>query len=355
MKLHQYLGVPLLLLAAPTVHALSFNLTDFSSGTLTPEYLAGFNEAANLWSSKFSDPVIVNLNLDVQSLGVGILGQTTVTSQSYTYGDVKSAFINDKTSTDDNTAVNFLPTGSSVDFFLNLTSDNPNGSGSPTPYLDNDNSLNNSTISMSTANAKALGLSILPTIDADATLTFSSDFLWDFDTSDGIAAGYFVFVGIAAHEIGHALGFISNVDMLDFFTLFGPSPADDFPAFDFGLTPLDLFRYSEDSCNAGGYQDWSADTRDKFFSIDGCTTSEGLFSTGANFGDGSQASHWKDGLGLGLMKPIFIDGEIETLSGLDLKAFDVIGWNSADVPTPPVTWLIGSGLIGLLGRRKHKR
>ena len=61
-----------------------------------------------------------------------------------------------------------------------------------------------------------------------------------------------------------------------------------------------MFRYSAASFALGAI-DWTADTRNKYFSLDGGVTAGPLFSTGRNFGDGQQASHWKDSLGIGIM------------------------------------------------------
>lgn len=88
----------------------------------------------------------------------------------------------------------------------------------------------------------------------DAKITFNSDFTWDFDPSDGINSGAIDFVGVAIHEIGHALGFISGVDVLDINA--GAANANDFQY----VSPLDLYRFSTDSYNLGAI-DWTADTR----------------------------------------------------------------------------------------------
>ncbi|MBK7264236.1 MAG: hypothetical protein IPI03_21390 [Rubrivivax sp.] len=48
----------------------------------------------------------------------------------------------------------------------------------------------------------------------DAFVQFNSNYAFDHDRSNGIGSGQFDFVGIAAHEIGHALGFVSGVDVL---------------------------------------------------------------------------------------------------------------------------------------------
>ena len=326
----------------------------------------GFTTAANLWSSYFTDNVTVYLTIGFNPLGGGVIGQTGSTQGSISYTGARNALIADATSGDDATATAHLQGGSSVNMMINGTSNNPNGSGSIIPYLDNDGDANNSTIRLTTANAKAMGVFGANTqpgscaggaVGCDGFIQFNSNFNFDFDSSNGIDAGAFDFVGVAAHEIGHALGFISGVDVLDFNCCSGPNPgpfSDDQFTF---VSALDLFRYS-DLSTANGAIDWTADTRAKYFSLDGGATNLGGFSTGTFNGDGRQASHWKDNLGLGIMDPTAALGELLQISELDLRAFDVIGWNraSAPPPVPEVNTAVLSllGLAGLaLARRKN--
>jgi len=81
------------------------------------------------------------------------------------------------------------------------------------------------------------------------------------------------------------------------------------------------------------------------------------FSTGSFFGDGRQASHWKDdgitGNLLGVMDPTFGPGSILSITEADLRALDVIGYDYV-VPVLAAFWLFASGLIGLIGIRKNK-
>jgi hypothetical protein len=370
-------------------NALTFNFTP-AAGT-SQLAIDGFRAAGALWSSKFTDNVTVNINIDFTALGAGILAQAGSTRQNFNYGQVYNALNTDKLSGDDNAAVGSLGNGSTFNMLLNRTSNNPNGSGSATPYLDNNGNANNSTINMSSANAKALGIdglgnaasmsannviaqgfnprngtsaeaiqnaedkaAMVNAVGSDAFITFNSLFNFDFDRSNGIANNAYDFLGIATHEIGHVLGFTSGVDVLDINSppVRGPFSDDQFTF----VNTLDLFRYSTDSKNAGVI-DWTADNRNKYFSLDRGATNIAAFSTGSNFGDGRQASHWKDNLGLGIMDPTAGLGETLAIAENDLRAFDVIGWNRqtavnpnpnpVDVPEPST--FIGTFIFAAIG------
>jgi len=340
--------------AALQAHALSFDLS-FIPGTSAQEQ-ASFTAASALWSAQFNDDITVKLTVGTSNLGLSILAQAGSRSIEYNYTDVRNALAADATSLADMSAVANLPTGSSVGMLINRTRDNPNGPGSATPYVDSIGA-NNSTMSINAANARALGLSFGVggvqggCNDCDAYIEFSTGFTWDHDRSDGIGGDAFDFVGIAAHEIGHALGFVSGVDVLDFNSPpnGGPFFADQFTF----LNSLDLFRFSAQS-KAAGVIDWTADNRDKYFSIDGGATAGPLFSTGETFGDGRQASHWKDALGIGIMDPTADFGEMLNIVGNDVTAFDVIGWNVSAIPEPGTWAMFGLG-IAVMGAYTRRR
>jgi hypothetical protein len=336
-----YLAATLIVVSASA--GLLFNF-DFATGT-PQSVIDGFTAAGARWSSLFIDDVTINISAGLAALDPGVLGQTSTLAGYYSYDEVRTALAGDITSQTDLTAVQHLLQAGPLSMLINRTADNPNGSGSATPYLDNDGSANNTTLRMTTANARALGLLSGTSSLSDASIWFSSADTFDFDPGNGIDAGAYDFVGLATHEIAHAMGFISGVDALDTYSQpgwGGPYSADQLPF----VSTLDLFRVSEDSI-AQGAIDWTADNRQKWFSIDGGGYTPGvLFANGAAFGDGYQASHWKNNHGIGIMDPTIAPGELLEIGRYDVQALDAIGFDP--VPEPSSLSLMAAVIAALL-------
>ncbi len=312
--------------------------------------LAGFQSAANRWSNLLHDDVTVTLNIGFSALNPGVLGQAGSRRGTVSYDAFRNALAKDAWGSTDRAAVTGLSGSSCLSVYTNGTNINPAGPGSATPFLDNNCNENNQTIRMTLANARALGLydahdaSVL----TDADISFSTLFSWDFDPTNGITAGAFDFIGVATHEIGHALGFVSGVDTVD--ANIGRNVYDG--AFTY-IAPADLFRCSAESKAAGADLDFAADKRTKYYSLDNCDTTLASFSTGRANGDGQQASHWKDNLGIGILDPTSARGELLAISDFDIQMFDAIGWNA--VPEPGTIALFALGAAGLAGARRRKQ
>jgi hypothetical protein len=329
-------GLQLACLAPSNALVVSLN----PAAGMDPNALAGFQAAANYWQSQLTDNVTVNVNVGFSALGPDILGSAGSTRAVFSVADVRAALIGDATSTNDMLAIGNLPTLSGLGGISFLTQVNSE-TGSTAVTLDNDNSDNNRFLDLNTANAKALGWIAPDPLAADASITFSSLFSWDFDQSNGVGAGLQDFVGVAIHEIGHALGFVSGVDIVDGY-IGNPTNLDNYAIY----SALDFFRFS-----APGTLNLAAGDA-AYFSLDGGTTNLGNFSTGSFYGDGQQASHWKDDLGIGIMDPTAQPaGQINTPSTLDLVAFDVIGWNL--VPEPSSALLGSLSLLFVMTRRRR--
>lgn len=328
--------------------AVTFVLNDVSTGGMSAQQLAGFQAAANFWSGKLTDNVTVYLDIGFNNLGQNILGSTSSNFVTTSYSNVRTALQLDATSSLDHTAVSHLQSGSALTFMATQ------GDGSS--RLDNDGSVNNLYLGMTTANAKAMGFAVgTSTATPDASIVFANAYAGDFSYSRvGSTPGNKVdFITVAEHEIGHALGFTSGVDDIDYCmaprsgSACGISNTASRFENDWWYEPLDLYRYS-----APGVADVRVGGT-PYFSVDGGATSIAAFSTGTEHGDGWQASHFGPNQ-LNLMRPFVGNGQSYDASSRDLAAMDAIGWDLAAPVPEPQTWamlLAGLGLVGWMRRR----
>jgi hypothetical protein len=358
-------------------NAITINLNDIGGVTGSKAEL-GFKIAAAYWSRTLTGNAVINLNVGFSDLGPNILGSTGSSLITYVpIADYYAALAANGTSKLDSIAVgNLAPLSANgsvsalIPGYVNPATQD--GIDVGTSRLTPDGTAIAQTIALTTANAKALGLT---SGGVDGQVQFSNTFNFDFNPLDGISAGSYDFVGVAVHEIGHALGFVSAADDFDYSdgaTGFNP---DDY-WWGYGL---DMFRYSADGL------DWRPN-QDSYFSIDGGATAfmDGLFSTGTYTGDGWQASHWKEPAAQGcsdfrgIMNPYICGGLTDSTTALDLALFDAIGWNvNVDVLTnpnynfttadmtrsffavpEPTTWAMlisGFGMIGAAVRRRRTK
>ena len=314
---------------------LTFNIIPEAG---TPQYVVdGFNAAAARWSSVLANPITVNIDLGWLPLASGVLGQTAPTFVQQDYSAVTAALNASATSADDHSAYAHLQSGPTYSRLINHTTDNPNGANSATYYV---SSL--TPVLITSANARALGLAGASS-SPDATIRFNANAAFDFNPADGTNPSQFDFVTVAAHELGHALGFISVVNQLEQ----QGGAAGQLPS-----SILDLFRFSAASIAAGpGFGDVTADGRNKYFSVDGGANAVAPFATGAIYGTGYQADHWQEFSFTGLMDAQSFPGLQRRIGPTDLRAFDVLGYT---VPEPGTAALLGLATL-LTFRRGRNR
>jgi hypothetical protein len=165
-------------------------------------------------------------------------------------------------------------------------------------------------------------------------IAFNSAFGFDFDPSDGITGNVTDFDAVAVHEMGHALGFNSQV---------GDRELN--PSGTLAITIWDLFRFRPGVANLGNFG-----TAQRILSSGGTQVqftggAELGLSTGkpdGSGGDGNQSSHWKaDELTgpprvfIGIMDPTIADGVRETMTANDQSAIDSFGYSTTPTTPPP--------------------
>lgn len=325
------MGTAVLLTVVPASANLIINVNAGSGLSGNAAALAAFDRAASYWESHLSDPITVNINANFAALGSGILGSTSTSVGTRNYETVRTAMVNDEAGYSKSAVTNALPDSSQFASTVTLPLGFTYTSGN---------------ITATTANLKALGLLSATAPGPDASLTFSSDFTFDFDNSDGVAGTDFETVVL--HEIGHALGFISVVDLVD-----------QQASGDITINPLDLYRFRASALPLNLVQftnigrDLSAGLQ--AFFADSFVIYE--MSTGVSKGDGRQASHWKDDNGIlanyiGIMDPTLGSGQIEFASAADLYAFDLIGYDVVNVPeSGTFALLLGGAALFHIRRR----
>ena len=324
--------------------AMLINVMPDAGLSANPAALAAFNRAAQAWSSKFTNNITINIDARLTGgFAPNHIGNTSSVKFQANYDFFRGKIVAAAAGEPDDAIVAALPTLAQFNKTL-------------PPSI-----VFNGKFSATKANFKALGYMDLIDLDAvygatDSTITFNNAFAFDYDNSNGVSAGKVDFESVAAHEIGHALGFISAVDGVDLMKDAGTTGETP-------ITPLDLFRFR------AGVAGQDPTTLAEFTSfprfldtggvaiLDDLLTETGL-GTGQLTGDGDEASHWKNddltGQLLGVMDGTIYGGQIHLITAADLRALDLIGYNYVPpVPEPSSVVLLVCGAAFLLRRLRR--
>ena len=319
---------------------------------------SAFERAAQFWESVFTDPITVNLdaNFDTTDLNgnpfpANVIGSTRSETVGVDYEDVRRRLVDDASA--DESIVDSLPDASGQLTF-NLAAGVAVLDVTDAGLSVVSNTSGNPLVEINRANALALGFTDLigmPSqvtggVTRDGAISFNSAFAFDFDPADGVAGGKLDFEAVALHEIGHALGFTSGVDIVDFLVDQGITTSFALP------TPMDLFRLAPGQgssfstaariLNTGGNVPTQV-FHDGRFDVGGLAGKPGVsglqtgdipLSTGVQEGDGNQASHFKADdittVNVGVMDPTFSFGVAVPVSATDLRVFGLVGWDWTD-------------------------
>lgn len=297
-----YLGVLALAAAsipgrANPVFNISFDSTfvaDFGSQALLAE--AAFDDAANVYRQVFANNITINITVKAVT-GTGTLGESSsALGGTLTYAQVKTLLNDSAKSADDVSAYSHLPVTDPV-------------AGGGKYWL-------------TLAQAKALGALPANNPTTDGTITFGSGFAYAFSPTNRAVPGAYDFIGVAEHEISEVMGRIG---------LLGASIAGG-PAF--GV--LDLFGFS-----SAGSPNLNPQVNGAYFSIDGGHTNLRFYNDAANGGD---AKDWASGHGADSYNAFATTGAEESVSAVDVRELDVLGYTLA---TPEPSALVPLLLIGM--------
>lgn len=296
------------------LNALSQLQTDSNRNTV----IAAFQRAAGVWTARIKTPITIRVNIDYgfdrpngSEFPEEVVGSTSSGTVSVDYPAARANLNGSSSSATESAIYNALPSSS-------------------VPV----NTGNGSVIEVARSLGQALGFVPLDPNTAVATISFNKNMPFDFNPDNGISFDRLDFVGTAAHEIGHALGFISNA---------GDGATASLTTWDLfrlrsGTTP-NTFQTAQRIMSIGGGQVYYTT---QTFRVEGLNTTEVSLSNGGpdgEGGDGNQSSHWKGdeitGRYIGVMDPTIGLGERSVTTDNDFSALETFGWNLVSSVTPP--------------------
>jgi hypothetical protein len=369
MKLRAYIFLPLLIVSLSTsVYATSI-VFDASSSWVAGSQTAA-QRAADAWGHLFSDPITINIKVNFDSLPGQVLGRATTPYYGDYYNRMLNFMVTDAADETSNAIVGSIPDEANVNARMSP--------GWDWDYYQGPSDAQQHKLMLSTsANLKAMGYTEAELLTdsryngIDATITFDTDFPFDYDNGDGLSSNTHDFESVVAHEIGHVLGFISEVDYVDWVDHCSDHPSDqNCSSFvpsehtkELTPTPLDLFRFTPVEITdikrnitsfTSAQRNMNPGLDAAFYDSDNSwAMSKGIFT-----GNGYQAGHWfHTSPVIGMMEPALGSETIRSISDADIRALDLIGWDLAAIPEPATLALMSTGLIAVMiaARRKKNR
>jgi hypothetical protein len=296
------------------LNALSQLQSDANRSTV----ISAFQRAANIWTARIKTPITIRVNIDYgfdrpngSEFPEEVVGSTSSGTVSVDYPAARANLVGSSSSATESAIYNLLPS-------------------TTVPV----NTGNGSAIEVARSLGHALGFVSLDPSTAVATISFNKSMPFDFNPDNGISFDRLDFVGTAAHEIGHALGFISNAGEGS------TAPLTTWDLFRFRSgTTTGTFTSAQRIMSIGGSQMYYTT---QAFRVEGLNTTELSLSNGGpngGGGDGNQSSHWKadeiTGRYIGIMDPTIGLGERSVTTENDFSALESFGWNLVSSLTPP--------------------
>jgi hypothetical protein len=296
-------GVASVALSAPAAATLTIDPT-FGAG-VTSSAQAAFNYAAGEYETLFNQHNNITININVGTMSSGLGESMTPLAGTFTYSQVRSDLINEYAAAPSAARTTASGLGGSI----NTTTDPTSGGSFWIP----------------TTQEKALGLLAGNNAASDGTFLYNSTLSYTFNPANRMVPGEFDFIGVAEHEISEIMGRIPGLGT----TIGGVSN---------GYLPYDLFRYT--GTNTRGITNTGAGN---YFSLDnGVTDLQGYNNAAMNGGD---PQDWNGANPTDPYNAGTSAGQGHMISGVDITAMNVLGYDLATVPAP----LIGHGLTVFLG------
>ena len=276
----------------------TFDSTITSNGN-SAALMADINNAISVYQNLLTDNITVKIKFVDQNSGLGASSASTI---HVTYADLRAHMVTDATSTDDATALAFLP----------IQANDPVTNA-------------NTGVDITTAQSRAMGYVNNPTLDGTIFLNSGTCHL-----DHGVNHASYDYETVVFHEIDEILGiggWGSNIG-------FAP-----------GIACLDLFRYDQN-----GARTFTTVAGQAFFSLNG-TTHIDQFNQAPNGGDYAdwiqhgtpEVQDWAGTQGPG-----------SNLGSSEIRALDVSGYNLNTVPEPTSLAALGLGILALCRVRRKK-